>query len=228
MILITGASGGIGNFLFRRYSDLNEVVYGTFFRKNKIMDSDQKMFRVDVRQPAQVNDLIEKLKPQLADITLINCAAISYNSFTHKSDPEKWREVIEVNLFGVYNIVRALLPLMREQKTGRIINFSSVVGQRPTKGASAYAASKTALWGFVKSLAAENGSLNITANNINLGYAEIGMGVNDVPLSFRETLTDLIPSGKFCTAEDIFETVEFIRRTPYLNGASLDINGGLI
>lgn len=228
MILITGASGGIGNSLFRKYSDLNEIVYGTFFSENKVFEHDQKMVRVDVRKSDQVNDLIEKLRPMLDDITLINCAAISYTEFTHKSDPENWREVIEVNLFGVYNMVRALLPIMREQRKGRIINFSSVVGQRPTMGVSAYAASKTALWGFVKSLAAENGSMNITANNINLGYAETGMGINDVPINFREILTGLIPSGKFCTVDDIFETVQFIRKTSYLNGASIDINGGLI
>jgi NAD(P)-dependent dehydrogenase (short-subunit alcohol dehydrogenase family) len=81
----------------------------------------------------------------MKDITLVNCAGIIYYSFTHKSDHEKWENVIRTNLIGTYNIIRVLLPLMREQKFRRIINFSSIAAIKPSLGISAYAASKSAL-----------------------------------------------------------------------------------
>jgi NAD(P)-dependent dehydrogenase (short-subunit alcohol dehydrogenase family) len=181
-----------------------------------------------VRNFEAIDELIQNKIRNLKDITLINCAGINYNSFTHKSDPVKWRNVIEVNLIGTYNFIRAVLPVMRSQKFGRIINFSSITAQRPTQGVSSYAASKAALWGLVKTLAAENGSLNITANNINLGYASIGMGISNVSEKYKKQILEHLPSGEFCTPNDIFETVEFIRKTSNLNGISIDLNGGLL
>jgi NAD(P)-dependent dehydrogenase (short-subunit alcohol dehydrogenase family) len=228
MILITGASGSIGSYLLKKYSDQDENVIGTYLKTEPARTLAMYCKRVDIISYHDVSLLIEQLTPQLNNITIINCAGISYNSFTHNSDPDKWREVIEVNLIGVYNFIRALLPLMRAQKFGRIINFSSVTAQKPTLGVSSYAASKAALWGFVKTLAAENGLLNITANNINLGYAGLGMGINDISGDFKKSILSQIPSGEFCSPEDIFTAVEFIRNTPYLNGASIDLNGALL
>jgi acetoacetyl-CoA reductase/3-oxoacyl-[acyl-carrier protein] reductase len=228
MIILTGASGSIGGYLLSRYSELNENILGTWFRKKPNKDRLDYCKQVDIRDFAAVNRLISSISADLKEVTLINCAGITYNSFLHKSEPEKWKEVVEVNLLGTYNFIRALLPFMREQKFGRIINFSSVIAQKPTQGVSSYAASKSALWGLIKSVAAENGSLNITANNINLGYARLGMGMEEVPERVREMISGQIPSGEFCNPEDIFTTVEYIRNTPYLNGASIDLNGGLI
>jgi len=185
-------------------------------------------YQLDVSNYEAVEQLILQVKPLLEKITLINCAGITYNSFAHKSDPTLWKRVIEVNLFGTYNFIRLLLPFMREQKYGRIINFSSVVAQKGTPGVSAYAASKSALWGMTKSLAVENGSLNITVNNINMGYAEVGMGVEKVPVSYQNELRQQIPIGSFCKPEDVFSTIQYLRNTPYINGASIDLNGGLI
>ncbi|MBP1671863.1 MAG: family oxidoreductase, partial [Bacteroidetes bacterium] len=107
----------------------------------------------------------------------MNCAGISYNSYAHKADIDKWNKVIEVNLNGTFNVIRNILPIMREQSYGRIINFSSIVTSLPTPGVSAYAASKAGLIGLTKSLAVENASKRITVNAINLGYANIGMGL---------------------------------------------------
>lgn len=227
MIIITGASRGIGKYLFDRYSKTDEITIGTYLHTIKHKRSD-KLQLVDITDYKNVEQFFFNLKFRVENLVLINCAGITYNSFLHKSEPEKWKSVIDVNLVGTYNVIRVFLPLMRKQNFGRIINFSSVVALKGTPGVSAYAASKAALTGMTKSLCIENGANNITINNINLGYAQLGMGVEKVPDEFQTIIKNQIPSHEFCSAEDIFSTVEFLRNTPYVNGASIDLNGGLL
>lgn len=95
-------------------------------------------------------------------------------------------------------------------------------------GVSAYATSKAALIGLTKSLAIENGSKGITVNAINLGYTSIGMGINDIPENIQDQLKSQIPINRFCEPEEVFQTVQFIINTEYVNGAIIDINGGMI
>ncbi len=140
----------------------------------------------------------------------------------------EWKKVIETNLIGTYYMIRVFLPIMRQQNYGRIINFSSVVAQKGIPGTSAYAASKSALWGLSKSLAQENGGKGVTINNINLGYVNIGMGIEQVPEIYQNSIKSQIPTQRFCEPEDILKTVEYIRNTSYLNGSSIDLNGALI
>ncbi len=226
MIIITGVSGGIGNFLFESLKkNKNELVLGVY--NNTIPSNIENCFKINICDFDNIQSFVDKNSSELNKITLINCAGISYNIFTHKSDPEKWKNIIEVNLFGTYNFIRALLPIMRLQKFGRIINFSSVVAQKSTPGVSAYSASKSALWGLAKSVAIENASLNITINNINLGYSELGM-INTVPSEYMENIVNQIPAGKLCEPIDILKTVNFLIETSYITGSNIDLNGGLI
>lgn len=226
MIVITGASKNIGKYLFERYSDIEDVI-GTY--NSTISDSNSyKYYNVDISDYNSVKVFFESIEKSITMLTVINCAGISYNSYAHKSNPIEWKRVIEVNLFGAYHVIRAFLPIMRTQGYGRIINISSVAAQKSTPGISAYAASKSALWGMTKSICAENGSKNITINNINLGYMKIGMGVECVPEEYQDYIKKQIPSNKFCDVSDLFNTVEYIRNTEYLNGVSIDLNGGLI
>jgi len=224
MIIIIGASKGIGKFLLHKFRSESITVVGTF---NSASDNSDNLFKVDVTDFNQITAFIETQKLLLSEITLINCAGITYNAFAHKSDPELWKNVIDVNLIGTYNCIRAVLPLMRLQKFGRIINFSSVVATKPTAGVSAYAASKSALWGMSKSLAQENAGLNITINNINLGYSELGM-IKKVPQEFLDTLIGQIPSKQLCEPIDIYKTVNYLMECNYINGSSIDLNGGLV
>lgn len=227
MIIITGASQGIGNFLFEKYKKEEVKVIGTYNSSSvESMDKDM-LYKVDISSFIEVHNWITKIENRLDDIVLINCAGISYNSFAHKADIDKWEQVIKVNLLGTFNVIRSVLPFMRNQNFGRIINFSSVTAQIGTPGTSAYAASKSAMWGLTKSLAVENGSRGITINNINLGYADIGMGINDVPTEYTEIIKNKIPSKEFCSPNDIYNTVKFIINTKYINGSSIDLNGGL-
>ena len=226
-ILITGASGGIGKYLFDCYNQKDQEVYGTYFQNQPgNIKSRNTLSKVDVSKFDEVKIWIDKLNLTNKKIILINCTGINYNCSLHKSEPELWKNVIDINLNGTYNLIRHILPIMRENGFGRIINFASVVAQKCTPGASAYSASKAALWGFCRSVAAENGNLNITINNINLGYFNTGM-INEVPEKFRNEILKQIPKNQFGPLEDIYSTVNYIIDTPYLNGTSIDVNGGL-
>lgn len=224
MVIITGAAGGIGNYLLN-YFEKKDLVVGTYHSTN---NSNSQLHKVDIRN----FDEVEKWRSQLdlnnmKKIVLINCAGISYNSFTHKADAAAWRNVIETNLIGTFNVIRAFLPTMREMNYGRIINIGSVVAQRAVPGTSSYAASKSAFWGLAKSIAIENASKGITINSINLGYSDIGMGITQISETQKKDLISKIPSGRFCEPSEIVSTVEFLVSNAYVNGTAIDLNGGL-
>ena len=115
---------------------------------------------------------------------------------------------------------------MREQKFGRIINFSSIVAQKGIPGTSAYASSKSALWGLSKSIAIENANKGITINNLNLGYFNIGM-ITDVPEKFLSIIKKEIPMGELGNPENILKAINFLMGSDYITGTSIDINAGL-
>jgi acetoacetyl-CoA reductase/3-oxoacyl-[acyl-carrier protein] reductase len=116
---------------------------------------------------------------------------------------------------------------MRNDNFGRVINFSSVVAQKGIPGTSAYAASKSALWGMAKALAVENGNKNITINNINLGYFNVGM-IEQVPENILQDIIKSIPAQRLGNPEEILSLVNLIINNGYLNGASIDLNGGML
>jgi len=226
MILITGASRGIGKFLFEKFENEGEKVFGTYLAANESLDKDRRYFRVDVTDYKRTEELIKELSPEIKNFVLINCAGNNYNSFAHKSSPEQWSNVITTNLIGTYNMIRSSLPLMREQGYGRIINFASVVAEVGIPGTSAYAASKSGLWGMTRSIAVENASKGITINNLNLGYFNIGM-ITEVSEDYQAIVREKIPTRKFGDPENIFNAVKFIISSDYLNGTSLDVNGAI-
>lgn len=227
MIIITGASKGIGKYLAKEFAKSGEQVLGFFLNSEVENQQNLKYFKIDTTNYNQVATWVSENRSDLNQITLINCAGKNYNAFAHKADINKWVDVINVNLIGTFNLIHSVLPIMREQGFGRIINFGSVVAQVPSPGVSSYSASKSALWGLASSLAAENASKGITVNNINLGYSELGM-IQEVPQEYLNVIMNRIPSGKLCTPQDILNTVQFLRDTSYLNGTNINLNGGLI
>ena len=227
MIIITGITGGIGNFLFNQFSKSGEEIIGTYHLTKPDGAIYKNAIQLDITDFKQVENFIASIQSQAKEITLINCAGVSANAFAHKSDVEEWANVINVNLVGTFQLIRASLPLMREQNFGRIINLSSIVSQTGVMGTSAYAASKAGINGMIKSIALENAQKGITINNINLGYFKVGM-INTVPKEIQEKIKSKIASNEFGDPENIFSTIQYIRNTPYLNGACLDLNGGLV
>ena len=229
MIIITGASKNIGRYLFKCFRDENEEVIGLYNSTLEGFEEDKKnYYKVDVSDYNEVCKWISEVRDKLTKLVLINCAGMSYTGFAHKAEMTRWQKVIQVNLVGTFNVIREVLPIMREEGFGRIINFSSVVAVCPTPGVSAYAASKAGLIGLSKSLAVENASKGITVNAINLGYVSMGMGVEEVSLKYQEKMRETIPVGRFCEPEEIYNTVKYLITTPYVNGESININGGMI
>lgn len=225
MIIITGSSMGIGRYLAEKFMSDKIVVYGTFLN-NPPIEKSKYFSKVNISNFNEIVEWFYNIKPELKSVVLLNCAAINYNRYAHKSDLNKWHEVIHVNLLGTFNMIRAILPFMREQNYGRIINFSSVLAQRGVAGTSAYAASKAALWGMSKSIAAENAGKNITINCLNLGYFNLGM-IEQVPEELQDEIKKSIPTGDFGDPENIYQAVRFLIKSTYVNGSSIDINGGL-
>ena len=226
MVLITGASRGIGKYLFSEFHKGGDTIYGTYNRTPPEGKNFKYFQKVDISCYDQVANWIDNLKPNLKSIILINCAGINYSSFAHKADLEKWTNVVNVNLIGTFNVINKVLPIMREQNFGRIINLSSVVAQTLVPGTSAYAASKAGLSGLIKSIAAENATKGITINNLTLGYFNAGM-IQEVPQDYQELLKKKIPLGEFGNPVDIFSAIQLLINSNYINGSNIDINGGL-
>lgn len=227
MYLITGASRGIGKYLFDHFSSKGESVIGTYYcTKPKNIDAD-KIFQVNIAENTDVISFIDENRKRLNNVILLNCAGNNYNAVAHKVDMNLWKDVITVNLVGTFQMISAVLPIMREQSWGRIINFSSVVARIGVPGTSAYAASKSGLWGMSRAIAAENAKKGITINTLNLGYFNIGM-ITEVPSEFQTVVKNKIPTGQFGNPENILHGVNFLINCDYINGTSFDISAGLI
>ena len=226
MILITGASKGIGRYLMEKFQESGEIVFGTYNTTLPDTKDALVLTKVDITNSLEVASWINDKAKSGEQLILINCAGTNYNSFAHKTDLKLWKRVIDVNLMGTFNSISAILPLMRERGYGRIINMSSIVAQKGIPGTSAYAASKAALWGMSKSIAAENATKGITINNLNLGYFDIGM-ISDVPKDFLKIIKKGIPTEKLGSPSNILEAVSFLINSDYTTGTSLDINAGL-
>ncbi len=224
-ILIAGASGGIGKYLAEQLSKKHDV-FGTYNTRKPDADVGYHMAKVDVTNESDVTNWVSASAIENDELALIYCVGVNYNCMMHKSDADKWREVIESNLFGVQHILRHLLPIMRAKRFGRIVLLSSVVPQIGVPGTSAYAASKSALWGLSKAVATENATYGITINTINLGYFDIGM-IQDVPPEMLKEIVQGISMGRLGAPEDILRSVEFILATEYLTGTGINLNGGI-
>lgn len=225
-ILITGASKGIGKFLLQKYIEKGVDVAGTYNSSTPDSSLANYMSKVDVAKEEQVRTWVEENSRDESEIVLVNCAGRNYNAFAHKSDLDSWRKVIDVNLIGTFNAIKNVLPIMRANNYGRIINFSSIVAQKGIPGTSAYSASKSALWGMTKSIAIENATKGITINNLNLGYFDIGM-ITDVPEEYLKIIKRQIPKQELGDPMNIYKAVEFLIESDYTTGTSIDINAGL-
>lgn len=237
IIIITGASRGIGKYLYENWS-LKDFCIGTYnstipgFLNSKLPGLKKVYKKVNLLNTSEIEELIDSscyskhATCTETSLVLINCAGINYNSFAHKADRRRWKEVIDVNLTGTFNIISQILPIMRDKEWGRIINLSSVVAQMGVPGTSAYAASKAGLYGMTKAIAVENANKGITINNINLGYFDIGM-IKEVPEKYQALLKEKIPTGKFGDPKNILNAVKFLIENDYINGTSIDINAGL-
>jgi 3-oxoacyl-[acyl-carrier protein] reductase len=140
--VITGASGGLGGYLAQRLAVDCDVI-GTYNTRKPTASGTH--YPLDVQRQNDVADFVARVRPKLSRVVLVNLAGISVDGMGHKMDETTWDRVIDTNLKGAFLMSRMLLPVMREQGWGRIVNISSVVGQCGIAGTAAYAASKGGL-----------------------------------------------------------------------------------
>ncbi|WEX09874.1 acetoacetyl-CoA reductase [Chelativorans sp. AA-79] len=158
---------------------------------------------------------------------LVNNAGITRDAMFHKMTPAQWREVVDTNLSGVFNMTHPLWPGMRERRFGRIVVISSINGQKGQAGQVNYSASKAGEIGFVKALAQEGARSNITVNTICPGYVATDM-VMAVPEAVREKIIAQIPVGRLGEAAEIARCVLFLAsdEAGFITGSTLTANGG--
>jgi len=227
MIILTGASGGLGTYLIERLGTDFEIV-GTY-NKNRPSSNGRAagFYQVDTSDSKSIERFVVSIADKLEKIVLINLAGISLDGMGHKMSDEVWDHVVDTNLKGTFLMCRSLLPFMREQNWGRVINFSSVVGQMGIPGTVAYSASKSGLFGLTRTLAAENAQKNITVNVLSLGYHSIGM-INVISPEIQEKIKATIPMKKFGDPRNVELAIRFLIECDYMTGNSININGGLL
>jgi acetoacetyl-CoA reductase len=158
---------------------------------------------------------------------LVNNAGITRDGFFHKMTKEQWSDVIRVNMDSVFNMTRPVIEGMRERGWGRIINISSINGQKGQVGQTNYSAAKAGMIGFTKALALENARKGITVNCIAPGYIDTEM-VMAVPQNVLDAIVGQIPVGRLGKGAEIADMVAFLagEHAGYVTGATLSLNGG--
>ena len=158
---------------------------------------------------------------------LVNNAGITRDGTILKMTYEMWKEVIDVNLGGCFNMAKCVFPGMRERKFGRIVNIGSINGQGGQYGQVNYAAAKSGIHGFTKALAQEGARFNVTVNALAPGYVDTDM-VAAVPADVLEKIVAKIPVGRLGKAEEIARGVAFLcsEDAGFVTGSTLSLNGG--
>lgn len=236
--LVTGGMGGIGTAICRHLADRGVKVITTYNRSDQSASEWLKeqreanyefsVGRVDIANYDSCEQLINQLSTEFGHIDiLINNAGITRDVQFYKMNPEQWQSVLRTNLDSIFNITRPVICGMIERKYGRIVNVSSINGQKGQFGQTNYSASKAGIHGFTKSLAQEVARKGITVNTISPGYIDTQM-VACVPPDVREKIIAQIPVGRFGTAEEVAQAVTFLvdKNSGFITGSNLVINGG--
>jgi acetoacetyl-CoA reductase len=185
-------------------------------------------FAWNVADAQACQDGVARVEAELGPIdVLVNNAGITRDAMLHKMSHAQWREVLDVNLGGCFNMCRAVIEGMRERRFGRIVNLGSVNGLSGQAGQTNYAATKAGLIGFTKSLALEGASRNITVNLVAPGYTDTAM-VGAVPAEAMERILKAVPIGRLATPAEIARAVAFLaaEESGFITGTTLSVNGG--
>lgn len=223
MIVLTGASGGIGLEILEGLSRIDDVlaIYNSSKPKN-INLPNIEFEKVDISDPDEILSFIDRNKKNLTNVTLVNLAAVSIDGLLANYDLEDWETVIRVNLSSNFLFSRHLIPLMIKDKWGRIIHVSST---NSAIGAGAYSSSKSGLEGLSKALSREYARYNITSNIIKLGVFNTGM-FHALSEKNQKAFLDRIPSKKLGQTSNVTNAISFLIDSDFVNGASITIDGG--
>jgi len=234
-VLVTGASGGIGNAIVKKLSEsgANVLASGTKIEKlNELKKNFQniKILRFDISQNDKIDEFINNATKELdGDLDcVVNNAGITKDNLAIRMKIEEWQEVIDINLTSTFLITKSAIKKMLKKKSGKIVNITSVVGHTGNLGQVNYTASKAGIIAMSKSLAIEYAKKNININCISPGFIRTAM-TDKLDQKFKDMIVSKIPSARLGEANDIANAVLFLcsNQSDYINGETLHINGGM-
>ena len=233
-ILITGATGGIGNSLVEKFYNLGSSIVATGTNEEKLDKLKKKYPKIIVEkfkldEHNKIEDFIDKVHKNLDGLdVLVNNAGITLDNISLRLTEENWKKVLDINLTSTFLMCKFSIKKMLKNKYGKIINITSIVGHTGNLGQANYAASKAGIVAFSKSLALEYAKKSININCVAPGFIKTEM-TDKINEEFKKILISKIPSGDLGTGEDVSNCVAFLASdmSKYINGETIHVNGGM-
>lgn len=228
-VLITGGSRGIGAAAVRAFVRSGYTV-SFLYEKNDAAaraladETGAAALRCDVADTEAVAAAVAAIPP--VDV-LVNNAGISHVGLISQISPEQWDRLFAVNVKGVYNTVRAVLPAMLQKQSGAVINVSSMWGQAGASCEAAYSATKGAVIALTQALARELGPSGIRVNAVSPGMIETDMNAH-LSEEDKAALAEQTPLGRVGRPEEVAEAIVYLARAPFVTGQNLPVNGGFL
>jgi 3-oxoacyl-[acyl-carrier protein] reductase len=233
-VLITGATGGIGNSLVEKFNSLGSIIVATGTNEKKLEDLKNRFSNIHIEkfkldEHDKIDDFIEKVEKKVDGLDiLINNAGIALDNLSIRLTEENWKKVLDINLTSTFLLSKFAIKKMLKKKYGKIINITSIVGHTGNLGQANYAASKAGIIAFSKSLAIEYARKNININCVSPGFIKTEM-TDKINEEFKKNLISKIPSGNLGSGEDVSNCVAFLASdmAKYINGETIHVNGGM-
>jgi len=233
-IIVTGASGGIGNSIVKKLNEYGANILASGTRIERLEELKKKFNKItiskfDISQSEKIEEFIENSTKELGGLDcIINNAGITQDNLAIRMSIEEWKKVIDVNLTSTFLMSKFAIKKMLKNKKGKIVNITSVVGHTGNLGQANYTASKAGIVAMSKSLAIEYAKKNININCISPGFIKTAM-TEKIDDKFKEVIVSKIPSARLGEPEDIANSVLFLAssQSDYINGETIHVNGGL-
>ena len=234
-IIVTGASGGIGNSIVEKLNQNGANILATGTRIEKLEELKEKFNKIkilkfDISQHDKIEEFIENATNELGGSLdcIVNNAGITKDNLTIRMSLEEWSKVININLTSTFLMCKYSIKKMLKNKSGKIINITSVVGHTGNVGQANYTASKAGIVAMSKSLAIEYAKKNINVNCISPGFINTAM-TDQIDEKFKQAILARIPSNRLGKPEDVANAVVFLSSTEsdYINGETIHVNGGM-
>ena len=234
-IIVTGASGGIGNAIIKKLNEAgaNILASGTRIEKLKELKKNFeniKILKFDISQSEKIEEFIENATNELGGSLdgIVNNAGITQDNLAIRMNLDEWQKVININLTSTFLMSKFAIKKMLKNKSGKIVNITSVVGHTGNLGQANYTASKAGIIAMSKSLAIEYAKKNININCISPGFIKTAM-TDKIDEKFKEVIISKIPSARLGEPDDIANAVLFLSsgQSDYINGETLHVNGGM-
>ena len=234
-IIVTGASGGIGNSIIKILSDngANILASGTKVKKLEELKAkfvDIKILKFDISQTNKIEEFVDNATDILGGSLncIVNNAGVTQDNLAIRMSLDEWTKVININLTSTFLLSKFAIKKMLKNKSGKIINITSVVGHTGNLGQANYTASKAGIVAMSKTLAIEYAKKNININCISPGFIKTAM-TEKIDDKFKDIILSKIPSARLGEPEDIANAVLFLasEQSNYINGETLHVNGGM-